>query len=664
MTALTVEPGTPLPLGASEASDGFNIAVVSRHATRVSVLLFDPAGALLQIIALDPARHRTGDVWHVRIAGVTDGYSYALRAEGRWAPEEGHRFDPRRLLLDPYAVAVVGAPRPDEARALLTTHRFDWGGDTMPRHPWRETLIYETHVRGFTIHLSSGVAHGGCFIGVTEMIPYLQALGITAVELMPVQEAPEWVILPEAPDRPVRDYWGYDPIAFFAPRSSYATAPGSATLTEFKAMVQALHKAGIEVILDIVFNHTAEGGADGPTFSFRGLDNSIYYMLGAMGSFSDYTGCGNTLNCNHPIVRSMLVDCLRYWVMEMHVDGFRFDLAAVLGRGEDGALLANPPLLEQIAEDPVLRGTKLIAESWDAAGAFQLGEMPGDRWAEWNSRFRDDVRRFWQGAPGAAGAFATRLCGSEDLFGGDAKGPLGSINFITCHDGPTLNDWASDDLSHNQTQLAPDASLSPISGADTGASAPPGDPSLEAMRARQCRNMLATLLLARGIPMLLGGDEFLRTQRGNTNPWDQDNEISWYDWTNATKHADLVRFVRRLVAFRRAHPVLSADRFYTARDITWIGPHGGAVDWHGPDNQLGCIIHEDAAAPAALCLLFNGSPNRPAQFDLPLPPAGEWRLAIDTSAASPHDVADTSTEPLTSRSQILPPRSLFVLVSR
>ncbi|PZR68684.1 MAG: glycogen debranching enzyme, partial [Stutzerimonas stutzeri] len=369
-----------MPLGASETNDGYNVAVVSRHATRLTVMLFDAAGVALCTVPLDASVHRTGDVWHLRIVGGVAGLSYALRAEGPWAPEEGHRFDPRALLLDPYATALAGPPLPGAARCLLTDRRFDWNGDVMPRHPWRETLIYETHVRGFTVHPSSGVLHAGRFIGVTEMIPYLSALGVTALELMPVQEAPEAVVHPAVPDRLLRDYWGYDPIALFAPRGAYASAPGGAAVAEFKAMVQALHKAGIEVILDIVFNHTAEGGSQGPTFSFRGLDNAIYYMLLPGGAYADYTGCGNTLNCNHPILRALLVDCLRYWVTEMHVDGFRFDLAAVLGRGPDGALLSNPPLLEQIAEDPVLRGTKLIAEAWDAAGAFQLGEMPGGRW--------------------------------------------------------------------------------------------------------------------------------------------------------------------------------------------------------------------------------------------------------------------------------------------
>ncbi|SHI40683.1 glycogen operon protein [Roseomonas rosea] len=673
----SVEEGSPLPLGPSETADGFNIAVVSRHATRLSVLLFDASGAMLGSFPLDPRRHRTGDVWHLRLVGALRGCSYALRAEGPWAPEKGHRFDPHDLLLDPYATAILGPPLAGEARCLLLEHRFDWAGDRPPRHPWRETLIYETHVRGFTIGHGSGVLHGGRFLGVAEMIPYLQALGVTAVELMPVQEVAD--ALPPghagaSATPPLRNYWGYDPIALFAPRSLYGSgAPGAAVtefktaaVTEFKTMVRELHRAGIEVILDIVFNHTGEGGENGATFSFRGLDNAIYYILGPEGRYADYTGCGNTLNCNHPVVRAMLIDCLRYWVTEMHVDGFRFDLAAVLGRGEDGALMANAPLLHQIAEDPVLRGTKLIAEAWDAAGAFQLGRFPGDRWAEWNAHYRDDVRRFWRDDPGMGGAFATRLCGSEDLYGGRGRGSLGplrSINFVACHDGPTLNDLVSYARPHNEANAEPGLPVESW-GENNGTEGPTRDTAIEAVRGRQVRNLLTTLMVSRGTPMLLGGDEFRRTQQGNTNPWCQDNEVSWYDWEDAKRHADVLRFVRRLAALRRAHPVLSAERFYTEAEVVWFGPDGAPPDWHGPRNALGCIIRVGEGMPGALCLLFNASRSTSAQFPLPEPPAGPWRIAIDTAAAPPADAADPGAERPAPRDPVLIPRSTLVLVSR
>ncbi len=669
-SAVGVEPGAPLPLGATETADGVNIAVVSRHAMRVSVLLFSPAGDLLRSAVLDPDHHRTGDVWHVRFVGALRGYSYALRAEGPWAPEEGHRFDPHVLLLDPYASAVTGALVPGKARCLLADHRFDWAGDRPPRHPWQRTLIYETHVRGLTIHGSAAVLHAGRFLGVAEMIPYLQALGVTAVELMPVQEAPESVPathLGALAVPPLRNYWGYDPVALFAPRSLYGRGAPGAAVTEFKMMVRELHRAGIEVILDIVFNHTAEGGEGGPTFSFRGLDNSIYYILRQDGGYADYTGCANTLNCNHPIVRAMLIDCLRYWVTEMHVDGFRFDLAAVLGRGEDGGLLPNAPLLEQIAEDPVLRGTKLIAEAWDAAGAFELGRFPGDRWAEWNAHYRDDVRRFWRGDAGMTAAFATRLCGSQDLFGEGGPGCLGpfrSVNFVTCHDGPTLNDLVSYARPHNEANGEPGQRQPESWGENNGVEGPSTDSAIEAIRARQVRNLLTSLMVSRGTPMLLGGDEFRRTQGGNTNPWCQDNETSWYDWGEALRHADLTRFVRRLSALRRAHPVLSAARFYTDTEITWLGPDGGVPDWHGPHNIVGCLVREQGATSAALCMLFNASRTVSSRFMLPAPPAGQWRVAIDTAAPPPWDAADPGAERPAPRDPVLMPRSSLVLISR
>ena len=664
-----IERGGPLPLGPRETADGVNIAVFSRHASRLSVVLFDPAGTVVRSVALEPSRHRTGDIWHVRFTGNLRGFAYALRAEGPWQPEAGHRFAPRALLLDPYARALAGRPRPGEARCLLGEERFDWGEDRPPRHPWRDTVIYEAHVKGLTAHPSSGARHPGRFLGVAETIPYLRSLGVTALELLPVQEAPEEAgggRLDPATGAPLRNYWGYDPVALFAPRAAYADAVPGTAVAEFKAMVRELHRAGIEVILDVVFNHTAEDGEGGPVFSFRGLDNAIYYMLAPGGGYADYTGCGNTLNCNHPVVRSLIVDCLHHWTTEMRVDGFRFDLAAVLGRGPDGTLLPNPPLLEQIAEDPVLRDVKLIAEAWDMAGAFRLGSFPGERWAEWNARFRDDVRRFWRGDAGMTGAFATRLAGSADLYaGGAAGGPLRSINFVACHDGPTLNDLVSYARPHNEANGAGDpAPAVDLFGENNGAEGPSDDPAIEAVRARQVRNLLATLFLSRGVPMLLGGDEFRRTQRGNTNAWCQDNALSWHDWTLASRHADLLRFVCRLVAFRRAHPVLAAERFYTAEEIAWFGPEGTPPDWHGAENRLGCLIRAPGAVPGALCLLFNASRRLPARFPLPDPPAGPWRVAIDTAAAPPGDAPDPGGEPPAPEAPLLPPRTTLVLVSR
>jgi glycogen operon protein len=527
-------------------------------------------------------------------------------------------------------------------------------------------VIYETHVRGLTVHPSSVTSSPGTFLGVIEKIPYLRELGITAIELMPVQAFNTHEI-----DRNdstsggrLRNYWGYNPVALFAPHPGYAgdAVPGAA-LHAFKTMVLELHRAGIEVILDVVFNHTGEAGEGGPTYSFRGLDNVIYYMLSPdKRHYADYAGTGNTLNCNHPVVRSLIVDCLRYWVTHFHIDGFRFDLASILGRDPSGRPLSNPPLLEQIAEDPLLRDVKLIAEAWDLGGAFQVGSFPGQRWAEWNCHFRDDVRRFWRGDPGVTGAFATRLCGSADLYETNAETPLNSINFVTCHDGFTLNDLVSYTRKHNETNGEGNRDgVDENFSENNGVEGPTGDPEIEAIRLRQIRNTLASLLLSRGVPMILGGDEFRRTQHGNNNAYCQDNETSWVDWRLAAANSGLVRFVRGLIAFRRAHPVLAAERFYTADEITWLGPAGEAPDWHGPRNRIGCVIREGDGA--ALCLLFNGS-HEPCAFALPPGTWADWMVAVDTAVPPPFDIADPGSEvPLAAPGSVaLPARSTKVLL--
>jgi glycogen operon protein len=521
----------------------------------------------------------------------------------------------------------------------VSSNRFDWQSVAPPRHAWTDTIIYETHVRGFTRHASSDVSHRGQYLGVIEKIPYLKSLGVTAVELLPVQAFDTGNVIRSTPG--LHQYWGYNPIALFAPHPSYSSQVSlDAPLIEFKTMVRELHRAGIEVILDIVFNHTGEAGTDGPTYSFRGLDNDIYYMVSADGSeYLDYTGCGNTLNCNHPVVRSMILECLRHWVVDHHIDGFRFDLAAVLGRGGDGALLSNPPLLEAIAEDPILRDVKLIAEAWDAAGAFQVGRFGNERWGEWNCCFRDDVRRFWRGDPGFSGRLATRLCGSADLYQRNGATPLKSINFVTSHDGFTLSDLVSFATKHNEAngEGNRDGTHENFSW-NHGVEGVTDDAHVASLRRRQVKNMLATLLLSRGVPMLLGGDEFGRSQRGNNNAYCQDNETSWYDWAYADKNADLIGFVRRLIELRRQHPALRADRFYSGQELTWFGPAGGAPDWHGAKNQLGCIV---VSGSGRLALLFNAA-TEPCDFSLPPAPCG-WRIAINTGAAPAADAPDAQS---------------------
>jgi glycogen operon protein len=671
-----VRVGAPLPLGASARGEGVNFAFFSRNATRVRLELFDqPADATAtRAIDLDPARNRTGDVWHVWIAGLRPGQLYGYRVDGPYAPKDGQRFNFNKLLLDPLATAISGLPPwafgfalgealpgPDGAegcsavddvatmpKCVVTQEDFDWRGDRSPRHPWSKTVIYETHVRGFTIHPSSRVAHPGTYRGLIEKIPYLKDLGVTAVELMPVQEFNEhqWTGREPQTGQPLGNYWGYDPVAFLAPKASYSSAGGSGQQKlEFKQMVQAFHAAGLEVFLDVVFSHTAEGNERGPTLSFRGIDNRIFYLLAEDRRFyRDYTGTGNSVNANHPVVRDLILTALRHWVVEMHVDGFRFDLAAVLGRDRSGKLLANPPVLERIAEDPVLHDVRIIAEAWDAGGAYEVGCFSERRWAEWNGRYRDDVRRFWRGDEGCLGLFAQRICGSSDLYGRSGKGPEGSINFITCHDGFTLNDLVSYRHKRNEAngqhgRDGVDENFSDNCGAEGETSAA----EIEAARSVRIKNLLLTLLISRGVPMLLGGDEMRRTQGGNNNAYCQDNETSWYDWGRLEQHRDLFRFIRGLIAFRRAHPVLSKEQFYGAADIQWLASSGGTPNWGDrTSKELACLIHEDGEA--ALCLIFNAGPKA-TTFHLPPPPSGcQWRLVIDTSRSAPHDLAEAGEE--------------------
>ena len=675
-----VRVGVPLPLGAHQMGRGVNFALFARHATGVRLEFYhhhtDARPA--RTIDLDPRQHRSGDVWHVWVHGVRPGQLYAYRVDGPYDPQAGHRFNPHKLLFDPFATAIThvshwdfGPARGydlsspardlvmstqddagDMPKCVFTHEHFDWEEDRPLRLPWSETVIYETHVRGLTIHPSSGVGHPGTYRGLVEKLPYLRQLGVTAVELMPVQEFNEYEITRVNPltGERLRNYWGYNPVAFLAPKARYASAGGlGQQKLEFKEMVKACHRKGMEVFLDVVFNHTAEGNELGPTFCWRGLDNRIYYMLEEDKRFyKNFTGTGNTVNANHPVVREYILEALRYWVVEMHVDGFRFDLASVLGRDERGHLLPNAPLLEHIAEDPILREVKLIAEAWDAAGAYQVGSFAQRRWAEWNGRYRDDVRRFWRGDPGMVGAFAYRICGSSDLYERSGKGPECSINYITCHDGFTLNDLVSYSHKHNEAngegnRDGTDANFS----ANYGVEGPTDDPAIQAVRNRQIKNFLLTLFISRGVPMLLGGDEFRRTQLGNNNAYCQDNEISWYNWTYLEKHQEIQRFTQAMIAFRRAHPVLRKEAFYTDADIRWFDPAGQLPNWFDPaEKRLGCLIFGDQEGEPDLCLLFNASPE-PVRFSLPQAPEGcRWHLSADTARPGPEDIFPSRAGPL------------------
>ena len=690
--------GSPLPLGTLKLEGGVNFALFSRHASRVRLELFDrPEDAKpSRAIDLDPADNRTGDVWHVWVKGLLSGQLYAYRADGPYEPDAGHRFNFNKLLLDPLATAISKSPHWDFASArgydptapeqdlvpskldnaasmpkcVFADESFEWDGDQPPRHAWSKTVIYETHVRGFTIHPGSGVVHPGTYRGMAEKIPYIKTLGATAVEILPIAEFNETSVTRRNPqtDQELKNYWGYDPVVFCAPKASYGSSGSMGRQkAEFKEMVKAFHEADIEVILDVVFNHTAEGDELGPTLCFRGIDNAIFYTLEENKRYyKDYTGTGDTVNANHPVVRDHILAALRYWMVEMHVDGFRFDLASVLGRDSSGTLLANAPLLGRIAEDPILRDVKIIAEAWDAAGAYEVGSFSERRWSEWNGRYRDDVRRFWRGDEGMLGSFASRICGSADIYSKSGKGPEASINFITCHDGFALNDLVSYRHKHNEAngEGNHDGTDSNFSE-NYGIEGETANVAIETVRKVQIKNFLLTLFISRGVPMLQGGDEFRRTQGGNNNAYCQDNETSWYDWSLLEKNSEILRFTVGMTAFRRAHPILSAEHFYTDEEIQWFGARGGKPDWTDPgEKRFGCLVHEDGRN--ALCLMFNASADA-IDFGLPpIPPGARWHQAVDTSRETPNDLFEAGEEPLCEDQSAyrVSPRSSAILVAR
>ncbi|MCC7424638.1 MAG: glycogen debranching enzyme, partial [Planctomycetaceae bacterium] len=503
----------------------------------------------------------------------------------------------------------------------------------------------------------------GTYRGLTEKIAHLKDLGVTAVELMPVQEFNEAQSFRSDPHTGARlkNFWGYDPISFFAVKGSYAeTGAVGGQILEFKEMVRAFHVAGIEVILDVVFNHTVEGNERGPTISFRGIDNAIYYWLEDGRYYRDFTGTGHAVNASHPVVRDLILDALRYWVIEMHVDGFRFDLASVLGRDRHGHVLADAPLLERIAEDPILRDAKLIAEAWDAAGAYQVGSFSHFRWAEWNGHFRDEVRRFWRGDEGMAGRFASRICGSSDLYLMSGKGPGCSINFVTCHDGFTLNDLGSYAHKHNEANGEGNRDGSDENhSANYGIEGDSADPAIDVARRRQIKNFLLTLALARGVPMLLGGDEFRRSQRGNNNAYCQDNETSWLDWSLLGKNDEIHQFTRRALAFRREHPVLRRDIFYTGDEVQWFSAAGRSPDWSDARTKcLACFIRDGSTPP--MFLIFNAGLDS-TRFPLPPLSGTAWRLAIDTAQPSGHEFSRPETALLDPSSYAVDGRAIVVL---
>jgi glycogen operon protein len=660
--------GNSFPLGATVVNGGVNFSLYSREATGMEVLLFDrPDDAKPAcVIALDPSSNRTYHYWHVFVPGVRPGQIYGYRAQGPADPANGMRFDSAKVLLDPYGRAVVvpkhynrivSSDEGDNAETAMKSvvvdpSAYDWEGDAPLRLPSARTIVYEMHVRGFTRHPSSGVAENrrGTYAGLIEKIPYLQQLGITAVELLPVFQFD-----PQDCPPGKTNYWGYAPVSFFAPHQAYSSRQDPlGPVDEFRDMIKALHRAGIEVILDVVFNHTAEGDHCGPTLSFRGLDNKTYYILEKdRARYANYTGTGNTLNANHPIVRRMIVDSLRYWVEEMHVDGFRFDLASILARDQSGQVMANPPVLWDIESDPSLAGTKVIAEAWDAAGLYQVGSFIGDSWKEWNGRFRDDARSFFRGEEGSLAPFADRMVGSPEIYGHKQREPEQSVNFITCHDGFTLNDLVSYDHKHNEENDENNRD-----GADDnrswncGVEGPTDDPVVEKLRNRQVKNLLTVTLLSIGLPMILMGDEVRRTQGGNNNAYCLDNELNWFDWSLVAKHADVHRFVTLLNARRLLRDVeherqrMSLTQLLHQAKKSWHGVKPGQPDWSQHSHSI--AVSAELRKERLLFYLILNAYWEPLDFELPPVSDGStnpWRRWIDTALASPLDIVPWKAAP-------------------
>jgi glycogen operon protein len=684
--ATHISAGHCYPLGASVCRDGVNFCVFSKNCTALELLLFDGPGEPqpARVIHLDPVRNRTFYYWHVFVPQLGAGQLYAYRAHGPYAPEEGHRFDGEKVLLDPYGRAVSYGPSYSREAAqqpgdncaqamrsvVVDPRAYDWEDDTPLQRPFSGSVLYEVHVGGFTRHPSSGVdpARRGTFAGFIERIPYLQELGISAVELLPVQQFDE-----QGPTPTGHDYWGYNPVALFAPHRGYsARTDPLGPVDEFRDLVKALHRAGIEVILDVVFNHTAEGDDRGPTLCFRGLENRAYYLLEpGSGRYANFTGCGNTLNGNHSIVRRLVLDCLHYWVQVMHVDGFRFDLASILARDEEGHPVRNPPILWEIESDPILAGCKIIAEAWDAGGLYQVGTFVGHRWAEWNGPFRDDVRRFVRGDPDTVGRLACRLRGSPDLFPHPERDPHRSINFVTCHDGFTLHDLVAYNGKHNEdngedNRDGTDANFS----WNCGAEGPSQNPDVLELRTRQMKNLLTILMVSQGTPMLLMGDEGGRTQAGNNNAYCQDYEVSWLDWARLADHAELHRFVRGLISLRREHAPFRSERFWMTDggdpipQLTWHGVRCREPDWSHDSHSLAFSLRCPDRGESLYVIL--NAYWEPLQFELPELAGGQqWHRVVDTALPPPEDLAEPGQEqPLADDAYLATARSVVILLAR
>lgn len=664
--------GKPFPLGSTRGEQSINFALFCPHATDVRLVIEIPSGDTFSDsmeIPLDGGKNRTGDIWHIMVHDITPEIRYGFRVNGMSDRDRGERFYPEKILIDPYCRRLVPSRWREERHIGASPvclvggeTLFDWQDDQPPRTPLADTVIYELHVRGFTHHASSNVSHPGTYRGIIDKIPYLKALGITAVELLPVTEWDERDCRYSNPSsgEMLVNYWGYNPISFFCLKTGY----GSGSMPpdhEFKELVRELHQAGLEVILDVVYNHTGESDYNGQTTCYRGLDNTGYYMVNTKdGAYHNYSGCGNTFSCNNKPGMELILQSLRYWTTEMHVDGFRFDLAAIFSRDEQGQVLDEAPLIKQIAEDPLLKDVKIIAEAWDASGLYQVGSFSDNpRWLEWNGRFRDDVRKFMASHDDSVRTLATRIAGSSDLYQPGGRGPLNSINFLTSHDGFTLYDLVSYEEKKNydngeQNRDGENHNLSWNSGAE-GVT---GSKEIERLRFRRIRTFAALLFLSQGIPMITAGDEFARTQQGNNNSWCQDNEINWIDWSLSRKNKDLLRFFTKCIELRKTYPLFRRTGFFkpdTADprlrpDISWQSLQPGIQDWSPECRTLSFTLHHTGVIGNCDCdfmVMINGDQTETAHFVVPPvhnpPNAWHWRKIIDTSAPSPEDILDFDT---------------------
>lgn len=686
--------GKPFPFGATLIPGGVNFSIFSSAATSCTLVLFEKHSPKPMAEIPFPDTFRIGNVYSMMVFDLDyENLEYGYRMDSPYNPAAGHWFDHSKILMDPYAKVIGGrdvwgvTPNWDDIyqhRARISFDDFDWEDDTPLEIEPEDQIVYEMHVRSFTKHPSSGVKHPGTFAAIRDKIPYLKELGVNAIELMPIYEFDEFEHSrpnPQKPDEMLLNYWGYSTVGFFAPKAGYAaTGKLGMQVDELKTMVKELHKHGIEVILDVVFNHTAEGNEKGPTISFRGVDNKTYYMLTPEGYYFNFSGCGNTINCNNPIVRNIVLDCLRYWAAEYHIDGFRFDLASILGRDPSGAPLANPPLLETLAFDPILAKCKLIAEAWDAGGLYQVGSFPAfGRWAEWNGKYRDSIRKFLKG-DGSVGDVSQRLQGSPDLYAWEGRGPATSINFITAHDGFTLMDMVSYNDKHNEANGENNNDgCNDNDSWNCGYEGETDDPGINALRRRQVKNAIALLMVSQGVPMILMGDEIGRTQYGNNNTYCHDNELNWLDWNLVQTNADLFKFVKHCIAFRKAHPVLRSRYHLQHRDyvgsgyadITLHGTKAWYADWSPHCKTLAFMLcgkhakhgtETDNYVYVAMNMYWE-----PLGFEIPgLPPGMQWHIFANTGVPSPEDSWEPGTEPVLENQggMLLADRSVVILVGK